>query len=51
MYLDDINFKKKKCATKEIVFEELLTTHECEKAVEYIKTDKSPGQAELYKIF
>ena len=39
--------KKKKSETEEIEFEELLTTHECEKAVEYMKKEKSPGQAGL----
>ena len=36
--------KRKKSETEEIKFEELLPTHECEKAVEYMKNEKSPGQ-------
>ena len=36
--------KKKKIKTEEIKFEELLPSHECEKAVEYMKNEKSPGQ-------
>ena len=45
MYLDDINCRKKIISeTEEIKFEELLPSHECEKAVEHMKNDKSPGQ-------
>ena len=46
MYLDDINCKKKNkiSETEEIKFEELFPSHECEKAVEHMKNDKSPGQ-------
>ena len=54
MYLDDINCKKIS-ETEKIEFEELPTMLECEKAVEHMKSNKSPGQdgltAELYKIF
>ena len=41
-----ISIAKKKIIseTEEIKFEELLPTHESEKAVEHMKNDKSPGQ-------